>query len=124
MTYQEQLKSPLWQRKRLEMFQRDNFTCVCCGNSKLQLHLHHGVYIKGLKAWEYDDKYLHTLCDVCHDTTTLLMADIYKSIGELNPSFLWDYSFIFKWLKTNDAEELRKWIIEKENKNGKGTTLL
>lgn len=32
------------------------------------LHVHHKCYIKGHKLWEYDDKYLITLCKKCHQT--------------------------------------------------------
>lgn len=34
--------------------------------SNKKLHVHHKQYIKGLKAWEYEDRYLVTLCDRCH----------------------------------------------------------
>ena len=32
MNYSEQLKSPKWQKKRLEIMQRDKFTCQLCGD--------------------------------------------------------------------------------------------
>lgn len=115
MTYAEQLKDPRWQKKRLKIMERDNFACVACGNTKRELHVHHGVYIKGLLAWEYELKYLHTLCNLCHDTTELFMPLIYRLIGEINPQLLWDIEWIFKWIKSGGAEELRKWIIETEN---------
>lgn len=117
MTYSDQLKHPKWQRKRLEIYQRDNFTCLVCGNTERQLQVHHGVYIKGLMAWEYDNKYLHTVCDPCHKTTGKFLESIYLHIGETNPSLLWDLEWIFKWIKSGGAEVLRKWIIETENKS-------
>lgn len=116
MTYQDQLKSPFWQRKRLEIFSRDEFKCKSCGNTESQLHIHHGVYIKGLLAWEYENKYLHTVCENCHDITSEFMKVIYKQIGEFEPSILWDLEWIFDWIKTNEAQDLRRWIIEKQNK--------
>lgn len=120
MTYSEQLKHPRWQRKRLEIFERDDFTCISCGCKESQLQVHHGVYLKGLKAWEYENKYLHTLCENCHDTTGLFMDSIYKEIGETNPNLLWDLDWVFKWIKSGDAQTLRKWIIETENKPKNG----
>lgn len=66
MNYNEQLKSPLWQKKRLEIMQRDNFTCQGCGSTENQLHVHHYVYKEGLKAWEHDTKLLSTMCEKCH----------------------------------------------------------
>lgn len=116
MTYYEQLKDPRWQKKRLEIFTRDNFTCISCGSFHETLHVHHGVYIKGLKAWQYESKHLHTLCYSCHDTTELFIPTIYQLIGETNPSLLWDIEWIFKWIKSGGAESLRKWIVETENK--------
>ena len=66
MTYKDQLKSPKWQRKRLEIMQRDNFTCAECSFDDRQLAVHHKEYIKGFKAWEYPNVMLTTLCDICH----------------------------------------------------------
>lgn len=65
-TYSELLKDPRWQRKRLTIFNRDNWQCVRCGNDKLQLHVHHTYYANGKKPWEYPDEDLETLCCVCH----------------------------------------------------------
>ena len=66
MTYQEQLKNPKWQKKRLEILERDKFKCVCCGDEETTLHVHHIRYIKGKKAWDYEDYLLTTLCEDCH----------------------------------------------------------
>lgn len=66
-TYWEQLKDPRWQRRRLEIMQRDEFTCQNCFDSGSTLHVHHKHYVKGRKPWEYLDRELVTLCDNCHD---------------------------------------------------------
>ena len=66
MTYAEQLKSPKWQRKRLEIMQRDDFKCVSCSNDDRQLEIHHKAYIWGHLAWEHPDELLVTVCDICH----------------------------------------------------------
>ena len=65
-TYSEQLKDPRWQKKRLEILSRDNFTCQKCGDEKTTLHIHHKSYVSGKKAWEYESDYLITLCSLCH----------------------------------------------------------
>lgn len=67
MTYGEQLKHPNWQRKRLEVLQRDEFTCTVCSDSESTLHVHHKSYIKGRMAWEYEGTQLVTLCETCHE---------------------------------------------------------
>lgn len=74
MTYKEQLAHPLWQKKRLEIFERDNFTCCICSDTDTQLQVHHKTYITGKKAWEYDNDNLQTLCKDCH----LVAEDIKK----------------------------------------------
>lgn len=56
---------PRWQKKRLEIMSRDNFTCVACGSKDKTLHVHHEIY-KG-ELWECPDKELQTLCVDCHE---------------------------------------------------------
>lgn len=67
MTYREQLLHPNWQRKRMEILQRDDFTCKCCYDTESTLHVHHKQYVKGRLAWEYPNNELVTLCEECHE---------------------------------------------------------
>jgi hypothetical protein len=67
MTYQEQLKHPKWQKKRLEILNRDNWMCQKCKEEDLTLHIHHKNYEKDKKAWEYPDSNFITLCESCHN---------------------------------------------------------
>jgi hypothetical protein len=66
LSYKEQLQHPLWQKKRLEIMQRDNFTCRYCSSIENQLHVHHLIYLKNIHIWEYPDNLLLTLCNKCH----------------------------------------------------------
>lgn len=70
ISYKDQLKSPEWQKKRLKIFERDNFTCQLCLDTKEQLHVHHKSYSRNTKAWEYNDDRLVTLCSTCHEAIT------------------------------------------------------
>jgi hypothetical protein len=70
-TYAELLKHPLWQRKRLEIMQRDGFKCCKCKNDQITLNVHHKKYIYGRKPWEYDNADLITLCEDCHSKESL-----------------------------------------------------
>ena len=99
MNYQELLKSPEWQRKRLNIFNRDDWSCKSCGDTKNQLHAHHIYYEKNLKPWEYDDECIVTLCDSCHQ-------DIHSEINKISAliSFYavvkgWDFIDIYNLLK-------------------------
>lgn len=65
-SYSEKLKDPKWQKKRLEIFQRDGFRCARCFNDTSMLAVHHKVYIKGNEPWDYDNDLLVTLCEECH----------------------------------------------------------
>jgi len=64
-TYSEKLKSPKWQRKRLEILERDGWACGRCGNTETTLNVHHLEYHRD--PWETPDKLLVTLCEICHN---------------------------------------------------------
>lgn len=66
--YVEKLKDPRWQRKRLEVFQRDNFTCQYCFSTEDTLNVHH-FYYQG-EPWDVPLDALITLCECCHRTET------------------------------------------------------
>ena len=63
--YNQQLKHPLWAKKRLTILKRDEYKCRLCG-SKHNLQVHHIKYSKDKKAWEYPNLNLITLCEECH----------------------------------------------------------
>lgn len=71
-TYTKQLASPKWQKRRLEILQRDEWKCQKCGDGKIELHIHHKQYIKGKKVHEYEDWDLVTLCAHCHHEIELI----------------------------------------------------
>jgi HNH endonuclease len=66
-SYREVLDDPRWQRKRLEIMQRDGWACVTCGSTTQTLNVHHKVYRRGKLPWEYDGADLLTLCRGCHE---------------------------------------------------------
>lgn len=65
-SYQEQLKSEQWKRKRATILKRDEKKCCICGR-KSGLEVHHLDYIQGKLAHEYDDDMLVSLCPRCHE---------------------------------------------------------
>jgi len=66
VTYSQKLASPEWQKRRLKIFERDNWTCQCCGSTTTQLEIHHTDYFAGMKPWDYPDDMLLTTCRKCH----------------------------------------------------------
>lgn len=78
-TYSDKLKDPRWQKKRLEILERDDWMCVKCGDNKKTLHVHHMIYVKGKDPWEVSDDILNTLCSDCHE----LEHDLMKEYSDL-----------------------------------------
>jgi hypothetical protein len=70
--YSELLRHPFWQRKRLLVFQRDNFACVKCNDSLSNLQVHHKYYKPNTNPWDYPDDALITLCELCHEKTEFI----------------------------------------------------
>jgi len=65
--YSEKLKDPRWQKKRLEVLERDNWKCQNCGDEESTLAVHHLYYEKGKEPWDYPLEAFKTLCEVCHE---------------------------------------------------------
>jgi len=80
--YAEKLKDPRWQKKRLEVMERDGFACRDCLDDKSTLNVHHCHYSKG-DPWDTDSKFLMTLCEDCHATRGVWEQSIKESIGEI-----------------------------------------
>ena len=85
-TYAEMLRDPRWQRRRLEILSRDEFTCQRCRSTTKELHAHHKFYLSGGKSpWEYGDEHLITLCLDCHEHATKSMALLRAGLAQLDP---------------------------------------
>lgn len=89
-TYYQKLQHPNWQRKRLEIMQRDNFTCALCNDKETQLHVHHVTYEKNTDPWDYSIWNLVTICRNCHDTLHS-SSEEEKVMISMN---LWFYLFV------------------------------
>ncbi len=87
-TYSEKLRDPRWQKKRLEIMERDCWECCICSSSDKTLSVHHGYYEKGLEPWEYDSKSLWTLCNECHKRTQEGVRRIAKAASFVHPSIV------------------------------------
>jgi len=83
--YFDQLKDPRWQKKRLQILERDNWTCVNCGGTESTLHVHHGCYIRDRPPWEHPDDTLWTLCEECHEVADEFRHDGRLMLGRIHP---------------------------------------
>lgn len=83
-SYSDLLRDPRWQKKRLEILSRDDFTCMNCADTTNTLHVHHRYYLNGHKPWEYPDTALTTLCADCHEQET---ADLKPAKNEIFLAF-------------------------------------
>ena len=97
-SYADKLKSPRWQRKRLELLQSTDFTCELCSATEEQLQIHHPIYLAGVEPWDYPTEALMVLCDTCHIERQSIerqfyykisLAIRYKSNSELKEMPVW-----------------------------------
>lgn len=71
LSYSELLLLAEWKKKRISILNRDSYKCRCCG-SQNNLEVHHRQYHissrtqRKVLPWEYESKYLITLCEDCH----------------------------------------------------------
>lgn len=92
-TYIELLRDPRWQKKRLEILNRSDFHCEGCGREDKTLHVHHRLYRKGAKPWEYADTELDALCENCHEVVTYEMAQVDELLALIPPRLI-DFKFL------------------------------
>lgn len=121
-TYYEKLKSPQWQKKRLEILASRGFYCESCCDETEQLHVHHKIYKKGLNPWDYPDYNYAVLCDTCHKEAHKTIDAMNELIGTLpidgNFSQQGVLSFLMKFLYCDD-----EWIRATEKQYEKFKSL-
>lgn len=71
LSYKNLLFDKRWKDKKQRIMMRDGFKCKHCGtSSNLTVHhLQYHVTEKGQKLppWMYEDRFLVTLCEKCHN---------------------------------------------------------
>ncbi len=111
-SYSDKLKDPRWQRKRLEILNRDEFKCRSCGDTEKMLHVHHLCYEKNKEPWETKNDDLVTLCADCHSAATYLDAVYDKlNIGLETVYCVVDLYHEIEWAA------IEKFRIEREKKD-------
>lgn len=82
--YWEKLKDPRWQKRRLEIIERDSSMCQSCYRDDVTLNVHHIVYEPRRDPWDYEDRYLTTFCQPCHERWHELQKQMLLIIGTTN----------------------------------------
>lgn len=85
-TYWELLRDPRWQRKRLEVMEREDFTCQGCEATDKTLNVHHKIYRKGAMPWEYPDHELRCICEDCHESEHHWKKRLDEAIAKIDPA--------------------------------------
>lgn len=109
MTYQQLLKDPRWNAKRLEILKRDNWTCQYCYTTHTEMHVHHMFYDFDLNPWEYDGWALLTLCSSCHED-----EEFHKNFTNHGIKYLSELGFLHKDLADIIAIASKRLINEDE----------
>jgi len=108
-SYSSKLRDARWQRKRLEIMQRDEFTCKSCGASDKDegttLNVHHAYYEYGKNPWEYPSSSLVTWCEKCHEKRKVMARYIDESVIRLSMEA---YSGLMNMVVTRDDTLLFK----------------
>ncbi len=73
--YSDKLRDPRWQKKRLEILQRDEWNCQRCHDMESMLVVHHRRYLLDTEPWDYPDELLVTLCESCHEEERVTRPD-------------------------------------------------
>jgi len=85
ISFHEQYKHPLWQRKRLEALENVGFGCELCADDQSPLHVHHKRYVKGRAVWEYQLHELAVLCEGCHEQVHQFKDELSTILAIIHP---------------------------------------
>jgi 5-methylcytosine-specific restriction endonuclease McrA len=116
ISYSEKLKDPRWQKKRLEVMQRDNWCCCRCGDKSSPLNVHHANYNSEWEPWEYPDIWLITLCESCHEEETFYRKQVEGVVLMVlrEKLFVNELNQLIKLIEKTDRKEFLNYI----NKEG------
>lgn len=82
--YATKLRDGRWQKKRLEIFDRDGWQCYICGSGN-DLQVHHNWYIGRMEPWDYDESQLITLCGKHHEWASQVHQKLKEELSVMTP---------------------------------------
>lgn len=116
--YAAQRLDPRWQKRRLEIMNRDGFACIDCGSVDKTLNVHHVYYTDGASIWEYPDRALVTLCCDCHEAEHQVAYESEKSLISnlkktgIRSSAIGSMAFTIEMLIASHGHDEAKRIVE------------
>lgn len=91
MSYAEQLRDPRWQKKRLEIMERDGWACRRCSATTKTLNVHHIAYFPRTEPWNHPSHMLITLCEDDHkeeengkSSANAKLIEVLRGCGAMN----------------------------------------
>jgi hypothetical protein len=130
-TYSEKLKDPRWQKKRLEIFERDKWKCQSCGGKTNTLQVHHRYYQRGCNPWDYPDECYQTLCEQCHKLagdnierfdevfktffSHECLAELAERVLSTSPEHAWELALSF--MEVLGDHHLREYLIRRSGRS-------
>jgi len=76
-TYANKLLDPRWRKLSEEIKERDNHTCLLCGDQTNTLHVHHEEY--RCEPWDVEPILLRTVCCHCHEVLHTFPNEVLKA---------------------------------------------
>lgn len=93
--YAKKLLDGRWQKKRLEILQRDGFCCTICQRQH-NVQIHHNWYLKNMEPWDYNGDQLVTLCNEHHEEIGELQEGLKRLLARSGPEIqrkVYDYLY-------------------------------
>ena len=105
MEFKEQIKHPKWQKKRLDILERDEYICQNCHVDDETLHVHHFTYKSNTNLWDYDNNNLITFCERCHKDWHTVNEKI-KILLSVDTTYLKEVYALLKYVRQMDMLEI------------------
>ena len=106
--YRKMLKDSRWQKLRLRIFERDDWTCQACLRKNVSLEVHHWRYEAGAAPWEANAAQLETLCEDCHAQAEAAIDEVHRELKRKNLA----RAVVRNWAPVRrDLGQVHLWIV-------------
>lgn len=86
--YDSDYDRPEWKALRDRIQAERGHQCQCCSGKGWMVH--HGRYVGGRRAWEYDEDELWLLCEACHKKADDARLRAQRAVARMNPIYQLD----------------------------------